>query len=425
MRDKFSLLTQSAGLRQSIFSLVGNTAATGISAVSLMLISRLLGPEKFGEFSVGFAIVLILLRVNDLGLNATILKFVGEKPDKNDILAINSFTLKIKFYATTIILGLAIISTPFLAKLLNFPNQNLLLFSIFFGIWTVYYEQLQSMLQALHLFGQAIVINVIQATIKFLAALSFYFFGIESTFVILNTYMFAPAVPILFSRYLLPDWFTFKLTKPSLELQSKIISMAKHTSIAFVSAGIIENIDILFVQKYLSSYETGLLGGVSRIALLFSLIAYSLGNVLNPRVARYKDKKDVNSYIKKALFLLVACIAAFLAFIPFGKLAILLTVGPEYLPGINILYILTAASFLAIAAVPFLALFYTFEASWYFSVSGILQLVIMIVGNAVFVPLYGLEAAAWTRLSTRLFLFIFTCLVALHQYKKRYPRHQI
>jgi O-antigen/teichoic acid export membrane protein len=201
--------------------------------------------------------------------------------------------------------------------------------------------------------------------------------------------------------------------------------MAKHTSIAFVSAGIIENIDILFVQKYLSSYETGLLGGVSRIALLFSLIAYSLGNVLNPRVARYKDKKDVNSYIKKALFLLVACIAAFLAFIPFGKLAILLTVGPEYLPGINILYILTAASFLAIAAVPFLALFYTFEASWYFSVSGILQLVIMIVGNAVFVPLYGLEAAAWTRLSTRLFLFIFTCLVALHQYKKRYPRHQI
>lgn len=420
MVDKLLSLFKSTGLRQSIFSLVGNTAATGISAISLMFISRLLGPEKFGEFSVGFALVLILLRVNDFGLNATILKFVGEKPEKLDVIAINTFTLKLKFYTTLAILFIAVLGTPFLARTLNFPDQNLLLFSIFFGIWTVYYEQLQSLLQALHLFSQAIVINVIQASIKLLAALSFYFFRIESTFVILNTYMFAPAVPVLLCKKLLPDWLTFSFTRPNQELQHKIINMAKHTSVAFISAGIIENIDILFVQRYLNFYETGLLGGVSRIALLFSLIAYSLGNVLNPRVARYKDKKDVRSYIKKAVVLLFACIAGFVAFIPFAKLAITFTVGPEYLPGVSILYILTAASFLAIAAIPFLALFYTFDASWYFSVSGIIQLLIVIVGNVVFVPHYGLEAAAWTRLATRLFLFLFTCTVALYLYRKKY-----
>ena len=422
MVDKFKSLLSSTGLRQSAFSLVGNTAATGISAISLMFISRLLGPEKFGEFSVGFALVLILLRVNDFGLNATIQKFVGERPDKKDILDINSYTLRLKFITTIIILILAVLTTPFLADVLNFPNQNLLLFSILFGIWTVYYEQLQSMLQALHLFGQAIVINVIQATIKLLAALSFYFFSIESTVVILNTYMFAPAVPLLFSKKLLPSWFSFKFSVPTPEMKTKVLSMAKHTSVAFISAGIIENIDILFVQRYLNFYETGLLGGVSRIALLFSLIAYSLGNVLNPRVSRYKTKKDVGSYIKKAFLVLVACIVGFVAFIPFGKLAVLVTVGPEYLPGIDILYILTAASFLAIASIPFLALFYTFEASWYFSVSGILQLLIMIIGNAVFVPIYGLEAAAWTRLVTRLFLFVFTFGVALYLYRKKYAR---
>ena len=181
-----------------------------------------------------------------------------------------------------------------------------------------------------------------------------------------------------------------------------------------------EKVDVLFLQKNLTTYETGLYGGVSRIAMLFALVAYSLANVLNARVAKYKHREHLQQYIKKALGVVVLAALGFAAFVPIAKLVILLTIGPEYVAGVGVMLILTAASFLAIAAIPFIALFYSFDADWYFSISGILQLIIVLVGNAVFVPLYGLEAAAWTRLATRLFLFLFTAVIGLYLYNKHY-----
>ncbi|MBP7774930.1 hypothetical protein KA078_04020, partial [Candidatus Woesebacteria bacterium] len=69
---------------------------------------------------------------------------------------------------------------------------------------------------------------------------------------------------------------------------------------------------------------------------------------------------------------------------------------------------------------PFIALFFSFDIPWYFSLSGVLQLAIIVVGNGIFVPEYGLAAAAWTRLAARMALFVFTVIFAIYMYKKTY-----
>jgi O-antigen/teichoic acid export membrane protein len=109
--------------------------------------------------------------------------------------------------------------------------------------------------------------------------------------------------------------------------------------------------------------------------------------------------------------------------LPFARWFILLTIGGEYLAGLPILIILVAASFLALASMPFIALFYSFDASWYFSISGVAQLAIVLLGNLLFVPRYGLAAAAWTRLATRLFLFGFSAGVGLYLYYRKYVQN--
>jgi len=416
----WSFLKKSEGLKQSSLTVIGNTLAMGFSAMAIMIFSRNLGPSKFGEFSVGFSIALILNRFNDLGLSFALQKFAPRITDKKQLNKLFSFTTKIKLlgFFAIVILGL-ILFRP-ISNLLNFSEPLIILFAFIFSGATTAYEQLQAGLQSLHRFFNSVVANTIQAGAKFIGAIVIFFLGSNSSLIILSYYLLTPAIPLILLKKMMPDWFLLKLNDNFSKERQLLKTMAKHSSVANISAGLIENIDILFVQGYLSSYETGLLGGVSRIALLFSLVAYSLGTVLNPRVARYQEKKHIQKFILKALIIAGLSILGFLASLPFSKWLIFFSIGPAYLNGISILNILLAASFLTIAVMPFIALFFSFEANWYFSLSGILQLILIVGGNLIFVPIYGLQAAAWTRLVTRLVLFIFTFTLAIYLYYKNY-----
>lgn len=416
MLKQFQQLAKSKGLQLSALTVIGNVFAAGISAIALIVISRLLGPEKFGEFSVGFAIVLIIIRLVDFGLNVAVLKYAANAPI-NEQKSIFALTLKYKVFLSTTLALLGVTTASYLSDLLNFDNTAIILLAFTVGLSTVYYEHLLTMLQTLHRFSEAVFINIVQAVSKLLGAIIFYLLQLNVV-PIFTWYVIAPLIPVIFYRYFLPKGFRFDFAQSENAPNKKIISLARHSAAGFIAAGLIENIDVLFLQGYLSSYETGLYGGVSRIALMFGLIAYSLGNVLNPRVAKYKTIEHLRRYLKKAWLVGFASLVSFFVFIPLASTLIYYTIGPDYVVGTYVMIILIASSFLAIASIPFIALFYTLDIDWYFSVSGILQLLIVLIGNWIFVPQFGLEAAAWTRLVARMLLLIFTIVVGLWGYRK-------
>jgi len=415
-------LLQSTGLHQSIFTIVGNLMGTALSAIAVIFFIRILGPEKYGEFSVGFAIVLILTRIVDFGLNTAIIKFAGEDNKQTDKNFIYSYTLKLKLFITAGLFLIGLGSYQAIAQFLGLKEPLIILLSFTFGLATGYYEYLVSILQSLHLFGKFVFANALQAVVKLIAALALFWIGTHNLLPPYFWYIFAPFIPFVFFKFLLPKWLKLNFSLKNKPLAKKIHHLATHASIGLIAAGIIENIDILFVQKYLNTYETGLYGGVSRIALFFAIVAYSLGNVLNARVARYKSQEHLAKYLKKALVLALLIILSLIFFVPLAKPVILLTIGADYLAAENVLLILTAASFFALASIPFIALFFALEADWYFSVSGILQLLIVLYGNFVYVPEMGLMAAAWTRFAVRLFLLLFSIAMGIFSYKKQFTK---
>jgi len=415
------------GLRQSALMIFGTTAGQFFSAISLIIISRVLGPTQFGQFSVGFALLLILVRLNDLGMTIAVQKYGAQAQSHEDANKIFSYTLKIKLLGAVVILLTGVVFGPRIAELLQFDQPIIITLAFVLSAATVLYEQLQAMLQSLHRFGQSVGANFIQAVGKFIGSVVLITtvgsagsasasVSQVATIGIFSWFVLAPALPVLVYRWLMPKWTSLKLVQNFSQQRILIKSVATHAAIGFISAGVIENIDILFVQKYLDTYEAGLLGGVSRIALLVTMMAYSLGTVLNPRVAQYKQLEQLQAYWKKAWLVVLAACVGFVAFIPFAGMSIHYTIGPEYTSGSSVLLILMASAFLTLAVIPFIALFFSYDVPWYFSVSGILQLMIIIGGNWYFVPLFGLEGAAWTRLAARLVLFIFTVAVAYWSY---------
>lgn len=410
----------SKGLVQTAIILSGSIIASGLSAVALIVITRQLGPQSFGEFSVGFAILLMLVKLNDLGMTNTVQRFAAQEKDPEKINRLFSLATRIKLTGAVCIAVCGVLFSGTIANLLHFAHPNIILLAFLLSAATTVYEHVQAMLQSLHRFAQSSLVNVVQSVVKVVGAGILFLTHSSAATPTFSWYSAAPFAPVLLAPFLFPSWVKVNPFKKYTKELALIKKHALHSAFAFISAGIIENVDVLFVQKYLNTYETGLLGGVSRIALLFSILAYALGSVLNPRVAQYTNKKDMRAFLIKGLLLALAVGVGFLLFLPISKWVLMLTIGPAYLPGLSILNILVASSLLTVAVMPFIALFFSFEMPWYFSLSGLLQLLIIIIGNGVFVPEYGLSAAAWTRLAARVALFVFTVTVAFYTYKKTY-----
>lgn len=420
MLKTFSNISISKGVFQSLLTIFGSLIASGFSALSLILIGRYLGPERFGEFSVGFAILLILVRLNDLGMTNIVQRYAAQESDTTKINRIFSLATKIRLIGAGIIIVVGLLSSQWLASVMNFPQPTIIYLAFILSTATTFYEHFQAMLQSLHKFVASSLVNILQAVAKFIGALILTVVTNGATLPIFSWYVFAPAIPVFLFSLFLPKWVQIHIQQDFSVEFDRIKKLTLHSSIAIIAAGIIENIDVLFVQSYLNTYEAGLLGGVSRIALLFSIAAYALSSVLNPRVAKYQDKQHLISFIKKGTLLALISMFGFLVFVPFSQLILHFTIGDQYLPALGILNILVAASFLTVALVPFIALFFSFDNPYYFSLSGILQLLIIIAGNMIFVPLYGLEATAWTRLVSRIVVFIFTIVFAYYAFKKTY-----
>ena len=117
--------------------------------------------------------------------------------------------------------------------------------------------------------------------------------------------------------------------------------------------GLIENLDLLFAKHYLTDFETGLLGGINRISMLLYVVAYALANVLNPRVAKYTNKKNMDAFIKKSWGIVALSVFGFFILTPLNPYLIQYTIGPEYLPGVGVLNVLLASGFISIAMMPF------------------------------------------------------------------------
>lgn len=414
----------SSGLRQSVITISGSLIASACAAIATIIITRQLGPEQYGTFSVGFALLLILVRINDWGMTTVIQKYASKSVHHEETNEIFSLTTKIRVISLTITIIIGLLSFQYIAQFIGFDNERIILLSFLLAGATGLYEHFQVMLQSLQRFTQAAVSNVFQAIFKLGIAVLVLTASVTSLQSIFFLYMLAPVLPYIFFYLWFPQWIKINIWKKYESQTKRISQLALHSSVAFITAGIIENIDVLFVQKQLSTYDAGLLGGISRVTILFSIIAYSLSNVLNSRVSRYTEKQHLSAYLKKALLVSGITMFGCLCLLPFSSFIITSTIGVSYLPGLPIMNLLLIASFLTIAVVPFSALFFSFDKAHYFSISGLLQLGIIVLGNILFLSSYGLEAAAWSRLLSRIVLFAFTLTYGLYVYRKMYAKAQ-
>ena len=95
----------SQAFKQGTYMMAGNTVASGIAAIAMIIYSRLLGPEKFGAFSIGASTVLLLSKLADGGINLAIERNVARTPqtELKDISYFVNVGLRYKIIVTSIL----------------------------------------------------------------------------------------------------------------------------------------------------------------------------------------------------------------------------------------------------------------------------------------------------------------------------------
>lgn len=414
-------LAASEGLKSSVIMVFGNVFAQGMSGVAIIIFSRLIGPEEFGIFSTGFALAMIVVSLIDFGLTAAQQQAIPRAETAVSRNTIFGTVLALKLTLFALVVLLTAVLAPWISDRLHFSSASLIFWIVITSFGSVFFNQLVGMLLAIKRVAQTVVINSTQAVTKLLLALVIFISSWTSGAGILLVYLALPLITVPFAKLLLPQWYRFaiRFDRPSwLVMQS----MALNNWIASFGSVLIQNADIVLVSLLLSQSEAGLIGAASRLALFIAVIGSSLASVLIPRVSTYRLQSDLDAFWRKATMLFAGSVGlAVLSFFISGPL-IAFTVGGEYLSAAPMLAWLLAASWLAVGITPINSLFYSYDKAWFFSVSAVLQAGLLLLGNVVLLPVYGIIAAGWVRLLAQALVVGFGIVVALLSHRQRFQQ---
>lgn len=400
-------VSSSEGLRSTAVVTIGNVVSTGLGAVAMIMAFRLVTPAEFGIFSAIFALMMIVVKIADLGTNIAMQKILSqpdEEIDNNDKKAVWGTVFLFKFIIGLLLIFLTFVFSSSLSSITNL-SAGYLLIGVSSALGMIIYDQLVVTAQALQKFGLSVAVSSLQSVLKIIGLTIFYILDIAKPSLLIVLYGLAP----LLGSLLVPLLIVLPLGKINWEKSKKMIwHIARFSSIAILSAAMADNIDILMIQSMLGGDDTGIYSAAARIASFVAIVGYATGTVLSVRVAKYKTKEHLTKYLRKAAQLAAASIVLMLISTIFAKPLILFTAGSPYLPAVTSLRYLLAATGLVMATSPYSALFYTLDKPQYFAISGVLISVLLLTGNYLFIPLFGLEGAGIAKLATRIIIFIFT-----------------
>lgn len=424
MKSLIKNTLNSQGFKQSLQVTLANIFATGLGAIAIIILSRVLNPVGFGIFSVAFSLLAILAKVADVGINIAMQKKLAQTFESDKKIALK-YVFEAGKIKLALVLAIAIAGwflTPSLdTNFLKLNNPFIIRLSFVFAIVLVFFDYLQYILQSIRSFTDGIIMTIIQAVFKISATIAFAISGSKNVLIGFSFYGIGPLIAILFGYIVLPSWLKNGFENAKKE-RRELIAIAKFTAIAVIAGTVADNIDTLLVQKYMTTYDTGIFSAASKVALLFSTIAYSIGSVLNPRVARYRERYQLDKYLKKTFPFAALIIILFFILIPFSKYLILISAGAKYLPGAASLQILLISSALFVITMPYIAIFYALDKPNYFALSGILQITILVASDVILIPLYGINGASYARFLARCIVFIFTFIYAIWSIKKTSPQ---
>ncbi len=399
--DDSSLNRMAVGAGISLF---GVGLARGLDFVKQVAMARLLGPQSFGLYAIGWNALRMVGILATMGLHTGIMHFGTEHRGKDDgaFRSVLTRSVLLSFgigWAITLALWLA---APWLtADVFKEPQ--------FLGLFRVFTLMLP-FLGALRVAAVATRISqrmqfsilaeeITQSTLNLLLFILFYLLGWQLLGAIVATvlsYVAALALAV---------YFIYRLFGPALAAPARravsdrrLLAYSAPTALAEMSGAVITRVDRLFLGFYRTSADVGVYQAAAQLSIIMASILYAFNMILMPMISEQFHKKDLRQLeelfrinTKWGIYAIVPLVLV-IAFAAADVMTVLF--GSEYAGGAGALLILTVGQFINIAtgATATILIMTGNQTAW-FRLS-LAMMVINLALNWLLVPRWGINGAA-------------------------------
>jgi stage V sporulation protein B len=336
--------------------LIKNTAWGMISSllnrvggfILVILVSRMLLPERFGRYSLAMTIALFLITFSDLGINQTLIRYVSLEFDKDKKKAITYFKhlFKMRFFLT-IVSSLALLIGAYPLSHYVFKDVNLFLplvilsFYVFFISLTSFFESLFFIKKNVKYLSVKEFFSIIFRVVCIIAIWFFVLPNSKLNWIFISLACFS-IFAFIFIFYFSKKKYALLFKEKECEIDKKDISrFILFTNVQNISLLVLAHVSIILLGIFLTSEFVGyynsswvLVSGI--ISLLFSFSYIFLPIFTNA-------KEETFQAILKKIFRISIVVALPISFglSLLSKFFIITIYGEAYLPSVASLSVLS------------------------------------------------------------------------------------
>ena len=391
----FSKTSRNAGI-----TFAGNMIASFLSVVSVIFISRALGPEKFGIVAIYSSLVATLLGITDFGLGTAAVKLIAARVDSDKHWAdvIMKVIFKLEMFSGLI---LGVVGLLFSSQIANLLGGQQLLFAVRLGFLAGAFTSAGAFvgpfLVAHEQFIKNVALGVIQSVLKITGVLALVYFAAMSQNNIMYLYAAVSLIGLIIGVLVAPKGYLAKTKKGE---QKKgffeVFDFGKWVLLSYIATAAIGKLDVMLLSRYQGATEVGLYSAAQQLTNIIPILIGALSVVILPRLSKMKTRHQLMSYIKKAAFGLLILAGIMLLVLPFSALLINIIFGSKFALSIDSFKVLYVGYVVALVVNPISLVMYALNRPPIFTGINTLQLVLSVGLNLLLIPSFGRVGASYT-----------------------------
>ena len=389
--------------KNAMWLIGGRVAQMVLSLFVGILSARYLGPGNYGLINYATALVNFFMSLCTLGINSVIIKDFFDNPDEQGTAIGTSIGMR---FVSTLFSAMLVISVSFI---LDYGEWQTIVVVALCSISLVFH-----VLDTIQYWFQYNYKSSVTAIATFIAYLATSVYKI--VLLVLNKsvewFAFATAVDyiVLGLMFLI---FYKKHNGPKLSFSLKkgksLLRQSHHYILSGMMVSLYAQTDKLMLKQMLDEETVGYYSTAVALCTMWTFVLNAIIDAMYPTIIQsFKESKETFDKKNRQLYAIVFYVSVFvsLMFVLFGRVAIGILYGKEYLPAalpLSVVTWYTAFSYFGVARNAWIV---SNEKQKYLKYIYVAAAVINVGLNAVFIPIWGATGAAFASLLTQIFTSI-------------------
>ena len=406
--------TEARVFKNTAYQIFGKIIISGLGVVATAFLSRFLGTNLYGEYSITLSYVGFVAIFADLGLSSLLVREVAAGRANHEYFK-HIFGLRAFSAFAVLLLGVILV--------FFFPYNNLVKLGVIIASLGTFLSLLSSVIWS-YFQGKVEFQNVVYSQIANSVAVV--------VLTIAGVYLKLPMI-FFVVVFLLGNLVSFSVSLDLAKIKIFFMSVSRKVyadiikeSWSFGVGAIITvayfKIDSIILSLFYNPASTPDVGIYAIAYKIFEVIVVFGGTftaAMYPYFSKKISDKDFSASFRKFfLYTLVISVLGGLFLLVFSKPLVLLLGGGSYINASNSLIILSAAAVATILAGFFLNIAVSVGKQVLVAKYALAALVINVILNFIFIPRYSYIAASWITVITQLFILITNAYVAYRFVKK-------